>query len=78
MAVQAGLAKYVKRKRMDRVDTYLPPLLQARDQLVRIGRVMRECAPALLPAAPVLLGPAFIPRRRVATAAASAEAGPVA
>lgn len=40
--VKAGLAKYMKRKRLDSIDTYIPPLLEARDQLIRIERIMSE------------------------------------
>lgn len=43
--------RYVKKKKLERLDTYVPPLLEARGQLIRVGRVMREW---LLPAA--LLG----------------------
>lgn len=39
-AVTSGLSKYVKRKKLDRIDTYIPPLLAAKGQLIRIGRVM--------------------------------------
>ena len=39
-AITKGLGKYVKRKKLDRIDTYVPPLFRARDQLIRIGRVM--------------------------------------
>ncbi|PRW45473.1 autophagy-related 16 [Chlorella sorokiniana] len=41
-AVKAGLAKYVKKKKLERLDSYVPPLLAARDQLIRIGRVMLQ------------------------------------
>jgi hypothetical protein len=36
----------VKRKKLERLDTYIAPLLEAKGQLVRVGRVMRECAAA--------------------------------
>ena len=39
-AITKGLGKYVKRKKLDRIDTYVPPLFRARDQLILIGRVM--------------------------------------
>jgi hypothetical protein len=39
-AVTAGLSKYIKQKKLDGIDTYVPPLLNAKDQLVRVGRVM--------------------------------------
>jgi hypothetical protein len=41
-AVKAGLSRYIKKKKLERIDTYVAPLLAARDQLVRVGRVMRE------------------------------------
>lgn len=41
-AVTAGLSKYIRQKKLDRVDSYAAPLLEAQDQLVRIGRIMRE------------------------------------
>jgi hypothetical protein len=41
-AVTRGLGKYVKKKKLDKIDTYLPPLFLARDQLVRVGRVMLQ------------------------------------
>jgi hypothetical protein len=39
-AVTSSLGRYVKRKKLDRIDSYVAPLLTAREQLVRIGRVM--------------------------------------
>lgn len=33
----------MKKKKLERLDTYVPPLLEARGQLIRVGRVMREC-----------------------------------
>lgn len=41
-AVTASLGRYVKRKKLDAIDSYVAPLLAAQDQLVRIGRVMGE------------------------------------
>lgn len=41
-AVKAGLSKYVKKKKLERIDTYIAPLLEARDQLIRVGRVMLQ------------------------------------
>eukprot|EP00890_Picochlorum_soloecismus_P001367 jgi/Picsp_1/2230/NSC_05694-R1_hypothetical protein CHLNCDRAFT_58696 [Chlorella variabilis] len=41
-AITRGLGKYVKRKKLDRIDSYVPPLFRARDQLIRIGRVMLQ------------------------------------
>lgn len=41
-AVTRGLGKYVKKKKLDKIDTYLPPLFLARDQLIRVGRVMLQ------------------------------------
>lgn len=41
-AVVRGLDKYVKKKQLDPLDTYVPLLLEARDQLIRTGRVMCE------------------------------------
>ena len=42
-AVVRGLAKYIKKKQLDPLVTYVPLLLEARDQLIRTGRVMGEC-----------------------------------
>lgn len=39
-AVTAGLNKYIKKKKLDSIDTYVPQLLEARNQLVRTERVM--------------------------------------
>lgn len=39
-AVTRGLGNYVKKKKLDKIDTYLPPLFLARDQLIRVERVM--------------------------------------
>ena len=39
-AVTASLGRYVKKKKLDRIDSYVAPLLAARDQLIRVGRVM--------------------------------------
>lgn len=44
-AVKAGLSRYVKKKKLERIDTYIAPLLEAKGQLVRVGRVMREPPP---------------------------------
>ncbi|EFN53088.1 hypothetical protein CHLNCDRAFT_58696 [Chlorella variabilis] len=41
-AVKAGLSKYVKKKKLERIDTYIAPLLEAKGQLVRVGRVMLQ------------------------------------
>lgn len=41
-AITRGLGKYVKKKQLDKIDTYLPPLFLARDQLIRVGRVMLQ------------------------------------
>lgn len=41
-AVTAGLSKYVKKKKLDRIDTYLAPLIEAKGQLIRVGRVMLQ------------------------------------
>jgi hypothetical protein len=49
-AVKAGLSRYIKKKKLERIDTYVAPLLAARDQLVRVGRVMRECGCHFVPA----------------------------
>ena len=42
-AVTMSLNKYIKKKKLDRIDTYIPPLLNARSQLIRTGRVMCTC-----------------------------------
>lgn len=39
-AITKGLSKYVKKKKLDDIDTYVPPLLRAREQMIRVGRVM--------------------------------------
>ena len=69
-AVKAGLNRYVKKKKLERLDTYVPPLLEARGQLIRVGRVMREwkgvvvcacmfaCLPAPAPSCTTVQGPA--------------------
>jgi hypothetical protein len=41
-AVTAGLKRYVRKKKLDAIDSYLAPLLNAKDQLVRVGRVMLQ------------------------------------
>ena len=43
-AVTASLGRYVKRKKLDRIDSYVAPLLTAREQLIRIGRVMGKAS----------------------------------
>jgi hypothetical protein len=63
-AIKAGLSRYVKKKKLERIDTYIAPLLEAKGQLVRVGRVMREapptqsCTPAVLDAPRCLRCPA--------------------
>lgn len=39
-----GLSRYLKRKGLDPVDSYIPPVLQARQQLQKAGEVMGEAA----------------------------------
>ena len=41
-AVTSSLGRYVKRKKLDNIDSYVAPLLEAKEQLVRVGRVMRK------------------------------------
>ncbi|KAL4439481.1 hypothetical protein ABPG77_008810 [Micractinium sp. CCAP 211/92] len=41
-AIKAGINRYVKKKKLERLDTYVPPLLEARGQLIRVGRVMLQ------------------------------------
>ena len=41
-AVTSSLSRYIKKKKLDIIDTYIPPLLNARAQLIRVGRVMCE------------------------------------
>lgn len=35
-----GLDRYIKKKGLDPIDTYVPPVLQARDQLLKAGEIM--------------------------------------
>lgn len=37
---------YVKKKKLDRIETYVAPLIEARGQLIRVGRVMLQDAAA--------------------------------
>eukprot|EP00887_Chlorella_sp_A99_P002022 scaffold18.g2022.t1 len=41
-AVVRGLSKYIKQKQLDPLGSYVPLLLEARDQLIRTGRVMLQ------------------------------------
>jgi hypothetical protein len=43
--VTKGLKRYIRKKKLDNIDSYIPPLLEAKGQLIRVGRVMRECSP---------------------------------
>jgi hypothetical protein len=46
-----GLNRYIKKKSLDPLDTYVPPVLQARQQLQKSGEIMGAhptCAPAAL------------------------------
>lgn len=45
-AVQRGLSVYVKKKKLDRIDSYLPPLFLAKEQLVRVERIVESPADA--------------------------------
>lgn len=45
-AVQRGLNVYVKKKKLDRIDSYLPPLFLAKEQLVRVQRIVDSPADA--------------------------------
>jgi hypothetical protein len=36
---ERGLSKYIKKKRLDPLDTYVPVVLEARDQLLEAGNV---------------------------------------
>lgn len=38
--VTAGLQNYMKKKRVDEIDSYVPTLLNARSELIRVDRVM--------------------------------------
>ncbi len=49
-AVTRGLNKYIRRKKYDDIEYYLPPLLAARGQLIRSGYLLGEfwyCHPSL-------------------------------
>lgn len=35
-----GMSKYIKKKALDPIEGYLPPVLQARKQLVKSGEIM--------------------------------------
>lgn len=39
-----GLSRYIKKKKLDPIDTYLPTVLQARKQLLKAGTVMKQNA----------------------------------
>lgn len=39
-----GLSRYIKKKKLDPIDTYIPTVLQARKQLVKAGTVMKQDA----------------------------------
>lgn len=41
-----GLSRYIKKKKLDPIDTYIPTVLQARKQLVKAGTVMKQDAQA--------------------------------
>jgi len=41
-AVKRGLSKYVKKKKLDRIDSYLPPLFLAKEQLIRVNRIVES------------------------------------
>ena len=45
-AVQRGLNVYVKKKKLDRIDSYLPPLFLAKEQLIRVERIVDSPADA--------------------------------
>jgi hypothetical protein len=45
-AVTRGLSVYVKKKKLDKIDSYLPPLFLAREQLIRVIRIVQEPADA--------------------------------
>lgn len=38
-----GLNRYIKKKSLDPLDTYVPPVLQARQQLQKSGEIMGAC-----------------------------------
>lgn len=35
-----GIGRYIKKKALDPLDTYVPPVLQARQQLLKAGEIM--------------------------------------
>lgn len=39
-----GLPRYIKKKKLDPIDTYIPTVLQARKQLVKAGTIMKQNA----------------------------------
>jgi hypothetical protein len=41
-----GLNRYIKKKSLDPLDTYVPPVLQARQQLQKSGDIMGACSHA--------------------------------
>ena len=41
-AVKRGLSQYVKKKKLDRIDSYLPPLFLAKEQLIRVNRIVES------------------------------------
>lgn len=43
-ALLQGLDRYVKKKKLDALDTYVPLVLEARDRLAGLGSVMGESA----------------------------------
>lgn len=45
-AVKRGLSQYVKKKKLDRIDSYLPPLFLAKEQLIRVNRIVESPADA--------------------------------
>ena len=45
-AVQRGLSMYVKKKKLDKIDSYLPPLFLAKEQLIRVNRIAASPADA--------------------------------
>lgn len=46
--VQRGYARYIKKKKLDPLETYVPSVLQARLQLETAGRVMSKPTQLLL------------------------------
>lgn len=45
-AVTRGLNAYVKKKKLDTIDSYLPPLFLAKEQLIRVIRIAQDPADA--------------------------------